>query len=59
MYAALFCLEYHVKPGDIDMELRVYKNDDVVCYEPTVDEVAHVIDRIIHLDKLAIKQEED
>lgn len=59
VYAALFCLEYHVKPGDIDIELRVYKNDDVVCYEPTVDEVAHVIDRIIHLDKISINYEED
>ena len=28
VYAALFCLEYKVKPGEIDMELRVYKNDE-------------------------------
>ena len=59
VYAALFCLEYHIKPGDIDIELRVYKNDEVVCYEPSVDEVAHVIDRIIHVDKILMKQEED
>lgn len=59
VYAALFCLEYHHKPGDIAIELRVYKNDEVVCYEPTVDEVAHVMDRIVHIDKISTKQEED
>jgi hypothetical protein len=59
VYAALFCLEYRIKPGDIDIKLRVYKNDEVVCYEPTVDEIAHIIDRIIHLDKLIMKHEED
>lgn len=59
VYAALFCLEYHIKPSDIDVELRVYKNDEVVCYEPTLDELAHVIDRIIHVDKILMKQEED
>ena len=27
IYAALFCLEYKVTPGEIDMELRIYQND--------------------------------
>ena len=26
IYAALFCLEYHVEPFDIDMRLRIYQN---------------------------------
>lgn len=30
IYAALFCLEYRVKPMDISMELRIYQNDDVL-----------------------------
>lgn len=25
VYAALFCLEYKIKPGDIDFELRIYQ----------------------------------
>ena len=27
IYASLFCLEYHVKPGEIEMELRIYQNN--------------------------------
>jgi uncharacterized protein DUF2800 len=29
IYAALFCLEYGVKPGDIEIELRIYQNDAI------------------------------
>lgn len=30
IYAALFCLEYKVKPFDISMLLRIYQNDEIV-----------------------------
>ena len=52
IYAALFCLEYKVKPGEIKYELRIYQNDNVEVFCPTVEDVAPVIDKIIHLDKL-------
>ena len=29
IYAALFCLEYKVKPSDIGIELRIYQNNEV------------------------------
>ena len=29
IYAALFCLEYRVKPTDIETELRIYQSDDI------------------------------
>lgn len=29
IYAAFFCIEYQVNPNDIDIELRIYQNDDV------------------------------
>lgn len=61
IYAALFCLEYNHKPGDIEIELRVYKNDEVVCHKPEADEIAPIMDRIISLDRLLEKfdNEED
>ena len=59
VYAALFCLEYKIKPGDIRIELRVYKNNEVVVHEPTAEDIVPIIDKIIHLDKLLMKQEED
>lgn len=52
IYAALFCLEYKKKPSDIDIELRIYQNDEIIFHNPTVDELAHTIDKIIHFDKL-------
>lgn len=59
VYAALFCLEYKIKPGDIAIKLRVYKNDEVICHEPTAEDIVPIIDKIIHLDKILMKQEED
>ena len=61
IYAALFCLEYRVKPAEINMELRIYQNDEILVHNPEVDEVAPIIDKIITFDKLLnrIKSEEE
>lgn len=61
VYTALFCLEYKVKPSEINVELRLYQNDEVLCHSPEVDEIAPIIDKIITFDKLIerIKTEED
>lgn len=61
VYAALFCLEYRTKPSDIEVELRIYQNDEVLVHSPEVDEIAPVIDKIISFDKLLkqIKAEEE
>ena len=55
VYAALFCLDYRVKPGDIEIELRVYKNDEVITWKPTAEDIVPIMDKIIHLDKLLEK----
>ena len=47
VYAALFCLEYKVKPGEIEMELRVYKNDEVLVHNPTADDILPIMDKIV------------
>lgn len=52
IYAALFCLEYKIKPGDIEMELRVYQNDEVLIHNPTAEDILPIMDKIIHLNKL-------
>lgn len=52
IYAALFCLEYKVKPGDIDMELRIYQNDEILYHNPTAEDIVPIMDKIIHLNKL-------
>lgn len=60
IYAALFCLEYHIQPKDICFELRIYQNDDVATANPGIDQIVPVMDKIIHFDKLVnkIKEEE-
>lgn len=57
IYAALFCLEYRIKPGEIEMELRIYQNDEILYHNPTAEEIAPIMDHIVHLDKLLSKAE--
>ena len=55
VYAALFCLEYKVKPSDIQIELRVYKSDEVIVWNPTAEDIVPIMDKIVHLNKLLEK----
>ncbi len=59
VYAALFCLEYKVKPGDIDMELRIYQNDEILYHNPTAEDILPIMDKIVHLNKLLEKLDEE
>lgn len=59
VYAALFCLNYQVRPGDIKMELRVYKNDEVLIHNPTAEDIAPIMDKIVHLNKILEKIDEE
>ena len=52
IYAALFLLEYNTKPNEIDIELRIYQNNDIIEHIPSADELVPIIDRIITADKL-------
>lgn len=55
VYAALFCLEYKFKPSEIDIVLGVYKKDEVAFCEPDPEEIVEIMNKIIHLDKLLVK----
>ena len=59
IYAALFCLEYKVKPGKIEMELRIYQNNEMIVHNPTAEDILPIMDRIIHLDKILDKLDEE
>lgn len=52
IYAALFCLEYKVKPSDIHIELRIYQNDEILVHEPTAEDILPIMEKIIHLNKM-------
>lgn len=51
VYAALFCLEYGVRPAEIDYDLRIYQNDSIIHEDVDPTEIAYVIDRIVTFDK--------
>lgn len=60
VYVALFCLEYRIRPGDLDgIECRLYQSDDILVANPTAEDIAPIMDHIIHLDKLLIKLDEE
>lgn len=60
IYAALFCLEYKIKPSEIKIELRIYQSDEVLVHTPLSDEIYPIIEKIIRFDKIInnIKNEE-
>jgi hypothetical protein len=44
-----------MKPGNIDMELRIYQNNEIVVYNPTADDILPIMDKIITFDKVIEK----
>lgn len=52
IYAALFCLEYKIKPGTIKFELRIYQKGNIIVDNPTAEDILPIMDKIIHADKL-------
>ena len=57
IYAALFCLEYKIKPGEIQIECRIYQNDDILVANPTAEDIGPIIDKIVHLNKMLEQNE--
>lgn len=52
IYAALFCLEYHADPEQMDFELRIYQGMEVMVYEPTAEEIIRTMDHIQVMDNV-------
>lgn len=52
IYAALFCLQYKIKPADISIELRMYQEDNILVDTPEASVIEGIMKHIVHLDKL-------
>lgn len=54
-YAAFFFLEYGVAtrltPFDVDMEFRIYQNDEIQIFEGDPDTIVHIMEKIKTFDK--------
>lgn len=46
VYVALFCLEYEVDPNSIEIELRIYQNDEVRIYTGDPLTIFAIMDKI-------------
>lgn len=51
VYAALFCLEYQFRPFDIDIELRIYQNNETRIYEADPISIDFIMDKIKAFDR--------
>ena len=52
IYVALFCLEYKIKPSEIQIECRMYQNDDILIANPDANIIIPIMDKIVHLNKI-------
>lgn len=51
VYAALFCLEYVISPHEIEIELRIYQNDEARVFMPYPQAIARIMEKIIMFDQ--------
>lgn len=58
-YAALFCLEYKIKPIDIHTELRIYQNGEILYAEPEVDEIVPIMDKIVTYNNIILTMKDE
>lgn len=52
IYAAYFCIEYDLRPHELDIELRIYQNDYVQVYQPDPDDIVHIMAKTQHFSRL-------
>lgn len=58
VYAALFCLEYDMRPGDIGIELRLYQGNEILPEYPGADDITPIMDKIVSFDKVIRRMKE-
>lgn len=51
VYAALFCLEYDKDPRDINIELRIYQDDECLVYDADAEDIWFIMEKIQEFDK--------
>lgn len=59
IYAALFCLEYKINPIDINIELRIYQNNEVLYEIADPALIRMICDRIVEYDLLIKRIKEE
>jgi len=58
IYVALFCLEYRMKPSEMEIECRIYQHDQILYDRPTAEIIVPIMDKIVTSDKIINKIKE-
>jgi len=58
IYAAFFCLEYKIRPSDIEYDLRIYQHDEIYEFETDPERILYIMDRIVTFDRMIQEMEE-
>ena len=59
VYDAYFCLDYNVRPGDIQHVHRIYQNNEIIEVTPRADDILPIMDKIVRFDKIITNLEEE
>lgn len=59
IYASYFCLEYDVDPSTIDIELRIYQNNDILVGTPRAEDILPIMEWTVQADKIINKVKEE
>lgn len=58
IYSAFFFLEYtDIKLAETEIELRIYQNNDVQIANPTIEDIAPIMDKIITSSKMLLNED--
>ena len=57
VYAALYCLEHNIRPGDIEPITRLYFQDEIIEENPSTEDIIEICDKIKSFDKLLDKED--
>lgn len=59
VYTAYFCLQYGYPPHEIQIELRIYQNDEVKLYVPSAEDIHSLMERIVTADAIIEQLKEE
>lgn len=46
IYAAFCCLEYNIDPASVNIELRIYQNEEILIGNPTGEDIKALMDQV-------------
>lgn len=59
VYAALFCLEYKIKPAQVEYDLRIYQHDQIYFFETDPEQIMYIMEKIKEFDELINSMSEE